>query len=316
MADLRVCAVDGCGNAHRALGYCYNHWRRLKLYGDPLGKPSSPPKKICSVEGCSERAKCRGFCGMHYQRWFNNGDPLIVRRGGNKKGCTLPERVRLDMAAVAWMYEIERLSADEIGKTFGCSGRTVIRKMRAHGIKVRHRNDTKRGAPSPRRHRVNVARAVKLYSEKNASISSVAQALGVGIGAVRRALESKGVRIKTLSEVVAGTRHGENNSNWNPNLTDRERELRRPTSKHVVWRTAVYERDGFTCQCCGDDRGGNLNAHHLSSYHADKERRWDVSNGITLCDPCHRAFHKAFGYRNNTEAQFQAFLAGRQKQAA
>ncbi|WP_416360620.1 HNH endonuclease [Burkholderia gladioli] len=50
-------------------------------------------------------------------------------------------------------------------------------------------------------------------------------------------------------------------------------------------------RDRFTCQHCGDARGGNLHAHHILPFATHPELRVDVSNGITLCKPCHKAVH-------------------------
>ncbi len=53
------------------------------------------------------------------------------------------------------------------------------------------------------------------------------------------------------------------------------------------WRTAVYERDDYTCQSCGE-RGGQLEAHHIRAYAECAELRFDVGNGVTLCQRCHR----------------------------
>jgi 5-methylcytosine-specific restriction endonuclease McrA len=104
---------------------------------------------------------------------------------------------------------------------------------------------------------------------------------------------------------------GENHLNWNPNITDKERKEKRNYPEYVLWRTAVYERDNYTCQCCGK-YGGSVDAHHKDSYHWCKERRVDVSNGIVLCQECHilgdYGFHKLYGYKNNTEAQFQEWI--------
>lgn len=34
--DGRVCSVAGCGRVHQALGFCANHYYRLRTHGDPL----------------------------------------------------------------------------------------------------------------------------------------------------------------------------------------------------------------------------------------------------------------------------------------
>lgn len=95
--------------------------------------------------------------------------------------------------------------------------------------------------------------------------------------------------------------------NWNPDLTDEERKDQRKYYEYTVWRNEVFERDNYTCQLCGDDRGGNLVAHHLNSYHDNPELRTEVKNGITLCEDCHKRFHAEFGYGNNTKEQFDKF---------
>lgn len=76
-----------------------------------------------------------------------------------------------------------------------------------------------------------------------------------------------------------------------------------------TWRKAVYERDGFNCVACGK-HGGDLNAHHLEAYDANADKRFDVSNGVTLCPACHTKFHQAYGFGGNTAEQFQEWLQG------
>jgi len=102
--------------------------------------------------------------------------------------------------------------------------------------------------------------------------------------------------------------YGENNPAWNPNITDAERVNRRHIPGYHEWRLAIYERDNYTCQCCGDNKGGNLNAHHLESYSKNKELRINLDNGITMCKCCHNSFHYQFGFRGNTTEQFVEFL--------
>ena len=105
---------------------------------------------------------------------------------------------------------------------------------------------------------------------------------------------------------------GKNHPNWNPNKTDEERQDDRKYLEYKEWRNNVFKRDNYTCQCCGDNKGGNLNAHHKDAYSWCKERRLDVSNGVTLCDNCHSlddySFHKMYGFKNNTEIQFNEWI--------
>jgi predicted restriction endonuclease len=52
------------------------------------------------------------------------------------------------------------------------------------------------------------------------------------------------------------------------------------------WRMQVFGRDNFTCQVCGV-RGVYLEAHHIKPFADFPELRFDISNGITYCRPCH-----------------------------
>ena len=63
----------------------------------------------------------------------------------------------------------------------------------------------------------------------------------------------------------------------------------RNSPEYAVWRTAVFERDHFTCQDCGDNTGGNLEAHHMKPFATYRELRFVVDNGKTLCLKCHKA---------------------------
>lgn len=101
---------------------------------------------------------------------------------------------------------------------------------------------------------------------------------------------------------------GEGNPNWNQDLTDKERNYKRLIEGYSEWRLSVYERDKYTCQCCESNESGKLKAHHLNSYHWAKDERIDIDNGITLCEDCHKDFHRLYGYRNNTKEQFQEYV--------
>lgn len=107
---------------------------------------------------------------------------------------------------------------------------------------------------------------------------------------------------------ISEANSGKNSPRWNPNLTDDDRQATRQYPEYLEWRKRVYERDNYTCQVCGDDKGGNLIAHHLEGYTANPELRTTLSNGITLCKECHKDFHHQLGRGNNTKEQFEEFL--------
>lgn len=106
------------------------------------------------------------------------------------------------------------------------------------------------------------------------------------------------------SVILGGVRH----PRWNPKLTQEDRETRRKYPAYLKWREAVYSRDGYTCQFCGDRQGGNLVAHHILNYSEHPSLRIDIANGITMCENCHKEFHDKYGYTGNDDIQLDEFL--------
>ena len=100
---------------------------------------------------------------------------------------------------------------------------------------------------------------------------------------------------------------GENNPSWNPNKTDEERANSRSTDEYAKLVSNVFARDKYTCQCCGQ-YSKDLKAHHMNSYDIFVDERYDINNMITLCENCHRNFHKKYGYGKNTKEQFLEWM--------
>lgn len=84
-------------------------------------------------------------------------------------------------------------------------------------------------------------------------------------------------------------RTGEKSPNWRGGITPRNHVAR--TSKALIeWRQSVFNRDNWTCQRCGA-HGVNLHAHHIKEFAKHLDLRFEVSNGLTMCKPCHLAHH-------------------------
>ena len=65
---------------------------------------------------------------------------------------------------------------------------------------------------------------------------------------------------------------------------------KRISYQYRQWRVDVLKRDGYECQTCGSKE--NLVIHHIVPFAESEELRTVVSNGVTLCDSCHKKLHK------------------------
>lgn len=96
-------------------------------------------------------------------------------------------------------------------------------------------------------------------------------------------------RMKDIAKKNA--RRGPAAWNWKGGISPVEKIIRR-SAEYKDWRIAVFTRDNFTCQSCKDNRGGNLQAHHIKGFAAYPKLRFVIENGLTLCEPCHIKEHQ------------------------
>lgn len=83
---------------------------------------------------------------------------------------------------------------------------------------------------------------------------------------------------------------GANHPCWKGGITEWRNQLTK-SRLYKAWRTAVYNRDEYTCKMCNDASGGNLQAHHIRPVkdHKNDLLIFDIDNGITLCKLCHES---------------------------
>lgn len=96
---------------------------------------------------------------------------------------------------------------------------------------------------------------------------------------------------KSKTGKVVQKLRGKNHWNWQGG-----KESNWGTPEYKAWRKAVMSRDNFTCQHCGDNRGGNLEADHTKPRCLFPELTFDIDNGRTLCQDCHKQT-RTWGYK-------------------
>lgn len=238
---------------------------------------------------------------VNHLRWDDAKDPrrekLRERNLSVRNGVT-PYRDREWLRA---LYEDRRMTLREIAAEANCGLRTIAAWMERHAIPTRNPKEAlvlrprKQGAESP-----TWRGGPRKCSDCGASLPG------------RPSKQHRCQRCADKQKVGSG------NPNWrgvgNTGYVVRQ-------WVHDYWRPAVFERDSYTCQHCGDKRGHNLNAHHivpLSRIMASKRRALkpsletaeervtfayvlladpdvtSIDNGVTLCEPCHQAHHKRF----------------------
>jgi HNH endonuclease len=90
-----ICSIEDCTRTINAKGLCHPHYRKWKLYGDPLHIHERYLPKFCQVDECERPIEGHGYCVLHYTRWKQYGDPLIVKQAPNGSGSITDEGYRL-----------------------------------------------------------------------------------------------------------------------------------------------------------------------------------------------------------------------------
>lgn len=80
---------------------------------------------------------------------------------------------------------------------------------------------------------------------------------------------------------------GDKSNFWKGGITSMNEKIRK-SLKYRLWRESVFKRDNYQCIWGGKNHGYNLNADHIKSFALFPELRFDLSNGRTLCEDCHK----------------------------
>ena len=102
---------------------------------------------------------------------------------------------------------------------------------------------------------------------------------------------------------------GEKNYFWKGGVTPKHKKIRLST-EHKYWSHEVMVRDNFTCQTCST-RNGPLNSHHILCFSLHEQHRFDVDNGVCLCNSCHTGLESGLRAGNVLFVKLNRFLGWR-----
>jgi hypothetical protein len=116
----------------------------------------------------------------------------------------------------------------------------------------------------------------------------------------------KGIKLSLKQRVERSKRNkGKKSHFWKGGITNKNKIIRMSLN-YKLWRKAVFERDNYICVFCGQ-RGEKLQADHIKPFAYFPKFRFDISNGRTLCENCHK---KTSTYLKNDFLRKQEITAG------
>ena len=175
--------------------------------------------------------------------------------------------------------------------------------------KISKTNLEKYGAENPFGSEI-IQEKIRKTNIKKYSVENALQNLDVQEKYKHTCLEKYGVDNYSKTKEFRESMRGENSPVQKGNDTKTVR-TERMLPEYRDQRKAVFARDHYVCQHCGDKNGNGhevyLEAHHLDNFKDYIDERFDIDNGVTLCRTCHKLFHSIYGIKNTNKEQFYEF---------
>ena len=185
-----------------------------------------------------------------------------------------------------------------------------IRELDFVNEKIKNTNIEKYGCENPFGNK-NIQNKIKQYYIDNFGVEYDMQ-IKENVEKVKNTcLERYGVENYSQTAEFRDSIRGENSPVWKGDKAVTVRNGRE-LPEYRDWRKGVFSRDLYTCQCCGARNGHGkyvrLEAHHIKDWKNNINDRYNLDNGVTLCQECHILFHSLYGKKGNDQSQYDNFI--------
>lgn len=99
----------------------------------------------------------------------------------------------------------------------------------------------------------------------------------------RKKIGSAGKGRTAWNKGIKGLLAGDKNPNWVSDRSKLKKFNRQVGGAHSEWVNTCKIRDDKKCKLRGKECSGRLEVHHIFRFSEYPERRYDITNGITLC---------------------------------
>jgi hypothetical protein len=265
------------------LGYQYTHiGDEFEVKVEDLTNGSTA-KVVCKCEYCGNDFDIIWRSYLKLKKKTNNKDCC------GKKECTTIKA----QESVKMLYGVD-----------------FTRRIPGVDEKIKQTNIEKYGCENPFGNK-EIQNKIKQYYIDNFGVTSNSQIKECRDKYKNTCIEKYGCENYSQTKMFRESMRGKNNPKWKGDFATTIRDGRE-LPEYRDWRKAVFLKDRYTCKCCGARNGNGkfvrLEAHHMFNWKDNLALRYDVHNGITLCQNCHIKFHQRYGKRNNTNIQLFWFI--------
>jgi len=219
----------------------------------------------------------RRTTGEALEKYFQTPKSILhknkIANSGRKQKIVISYEELFDL------YISQNKSSMQIAQQLKCSASTVLNLLKENNIPRRTKSEAKVGKHNP------------------------------NFGKIKENAPNWGRRhtVETKEKIKNNVPKGEQHFRWKSpekRISTLDRQIRSST-KMKQWRIAVFQRDNHTCVFCGSKQNKSIkiNADHIVPVVEIKEKYkitsleqaldcdflWQVDNGRTLCEQCHRA---------------------------